>query len=62
MDKGTGSSDLEALMLLRAFFKIGDAGQRRQILELAEKLACAQVPASKFSIIPRKDSSDEGDQ
>ena len=49
-------------MLLRAFFKIGDAGQRRQILELAEKLACAQAPASKFSVISRKDSSDEGDQ
>jgi|SRR5437016_9157387 hypothetical protein len=63
MEKGRGSpSDLEALRLLRAFFKVGDAGQRRQILELAEKLACAQAPASELSVISRKGSPDEADR
>jgi hypothetical protein len=34
--------DIEALRLLRAFFKIQDPAKRREILELVEKAAVEQ--------------------
>jgi hypothetical protein len=41
--KFINGSDLEVLRLLRAFAKIGDPKRRREIIDLAEKLATPPV-------------------
>ncbi|WP_271594335.1 hypothetical protein [Bradyrhizobium sp. CCBAU 65884] len=45
MDKGNikSASDFEALRLLRAFAKIGDAKRRQEVIDLAEKLAAPPI-------------------
>ena len=48
MDEGKsiGAPDLEVLLLLRNFFKIGDPKLRREIIMLAEKLASSPIDDS----------------
>jgi hypothetical protein len=48
--KLTPASDPEILRLLRAFFKIRDPGQRREIVTRVEWLASDQTRASETSL------------
>jgi hypothetical protein len=49
--KFSGASDLEVLRLLRAFLRISDPKQRREVLIRAEKLASAgPLTAEAFSV------------
>jgi len=49
--KLTGASNQEILRLLRAFFKIGDPGRRREIVTQVQRLAFDQTSTSGTSLL-----------
>lgn len=60
--KFSGPSDLEVLRLLRAFFRISDPKQRREVLIRAAKLASAEPPTTEASSVGSKSPLDGTDQ
>jgi hypothetical protein len=60
--KFSGPSDLEMLRLLRAFFRISDPKQRREVLIRAAKLASGGPPTTEACSVGSKSPLDGTDQ